>query len=947
MLFLSFIYLNLHSEEKSNSANIENIHDTIINKKDNQSTHDSYAENVHMYICIQALHLLKDKFPNINFSVLENRIGTMNDCGTRQWQVGKITTGACREDLEDVVFDIRGPFGFYTSASHFWNADNRTNGDHSLTTLNIFETNIDFPNSFTKLMRFIDGQWFAWRNGGYHERRYVEYLHDDGVYHRFSYHTRGLIDFYKTKRIWHYSYINTLGQEIYVNEEITLSDVVFNRIIWEVLGRMAHHIGDNSVGSHTHNDVHASIFGGDCYHDYIDNGAYLNYTWLTAKNAGGFINPYESSDDPIRYLLYTTNQIADHYPSGPDCLEIPQQHLGDNNLPGGSNPMILQYYQQLGPTPPNITDLSSEGSYCFNHAIRATAGLFYWFAVETGIINTDPLAFPKITGFSFNSNDYNLYHGEGKTLTCNATGSNLQYSFRLRACRTDMECYAPIPGIVTQIVDNKFKIINTAFRNYFTCDSYDSLCGRPGGSSAYPPPVNFYIEARVSNQFGQDTKIFDINNPHLIYPNERLRPPITGGCPYVAVKGTDEFIYVNNILNESEFINNIGKDIQDKLILTEAPYINEEDKLITIAINEAGIDTDSFDKLELFAIDHPENTILGITESNDLVLYSEDEINSPKSAVISGTVVTDILRYDSSFTNTVKGLEKDKLYLEFGNSPSDQLNLSKKEYSDSIAIILDSYAHEFDVSNINTKDNAGYITAYDDNGNSNTNLIEFSKRELRSANIIPVFKDKSIKRVEADWKHEFQLTYFSTVTVYFGGFDKIELELINAENSITGDIKKIVSQADKRYAEIDSNSYITLQFKAHGEEVKAGMKRDYVLCAEGRSYKKNWNYGNGLSNNSELENESDTTADSFRLFDNYPNPFNPSTVIKYHLPEVNFVSLKIYDVLGNEVKTLVNDKQSKGNYSVSFDGSDLPSGIYFYKLKTDNFTEVKKMILLK
>jgi len=87
----------------------------------------------------------------------------------------------------------------------------------------------------------------------------------------------------------------------------------------------------------------------------------------------------------------------------------------------------------------------------------------------------------------------------------------------------------------------------------------------------------------------------------------------------------------------------------------------------------------------------------------------------------------------------------------------------------------------------------------------------------------------------------------------------------------------------------------------------------------------------------------------FQLNQNYPNPFNPKTKIIYELQVSNdeLVSLKIFDVLGNEVAELVNEKQNAGNYSVIFDGSNFPSGVYFYKLKTGQQSEVKRMMLIK
>jgi len=86
---------------------------------------------------------------------------------------------------------------------------------------------------------------------------------------------------------------------------------------------------------------------------------------------------------------------------------------------------------------------------------------------------------------------------------------------------------------------------------------------------------------------------------------------------------------------------------------------------------------------------------------------------------------------------------------------------------------------------------------------------------------------------------------------------------------------------------------------------------------------------------------------SFVLHQNYPNPFNPSTIISYELHNTENVSLKIFDIRGNEVSVLVNYKQNAGKYNIKFNGENFSSGIYFYKLKTKNFSETRKMILTK
>jgi hypothetical protein len=86
---------------------------------------------------------------------------------------------------------------------------------------------------------------------------------------------------------------------------------------------------------------------------------------------------------------------------------------------------------------------------------------------------------------------------------------------------------------------------------------------------------------------------------------------------------------------------------------------------------------------------------------------------------------------------------------------------------------------------------------------------------------------------------------------------------------------------------------------------------------------------------------------SMALFNNYPNPFNPATTITYAVPSDRSVSLVVYDMLGRQVRTLVNEKQSAGTHSIAFDASNLSSGIYLYTLRSGNFSQTKKMMVLK
>jgi hypothetical protein len=95
------------------------------------------------------------------------------------------------------------------------------------------------------------------------------------------------------------------------------------------------------------------------------------------------------------------------------------------------------------------------------------------------------------------------------------------------------------------------------------------------------------------------------------------------------------------------------------------------------------------------------------------------------------------------------------------------------------------------------------------------------------------------------------------------------------------------------------------------------------------------------------DNTDNTVIKSYKLEQNYPNPFNPATNIKYSVPAPGMVTIKVYDILGSEVATLVNEEKSAGSYEVRFNAGTLSSGVYFYNIKAGSYNITKKMMLLK
>ncbi len=120
---------------------------------------------------------------------------------------------------------------------------------------------------------------------------------------------------------------------------------------------------------------------------------------------------------------------------------------------------------------------------------------------------------------------------------------------------------------------------------------------------------------------------------------------------------------------------------------------------------------------------------------------------------------------------------------------------------------------------------------------------------------------------------------------------------------------------------------------------------DFLMRLEMAEYLYNGSSGSCMNKPGAVNEVSEVME--YALFNNFPNPFNPATTINYRLPQTGFVTLKVYDILGKEVATLVNEQKNQGRYSVNFDASNLASGVYIYQLRANDYVSTKKMLLLK
>jgi hypothetical protein len=182
----------------------------------------------------------------------------------------------------------------------------------------------------------------------------------------------------------------------------------------------------------------------------------------------------------------------------------------------------------------------------------------------------------------------------------------------------------------------------------------------------------------------------------------------------------------------------------------------------------------------------------------------------------------------------------------------------------------------------------------------------------------------------------------------------IEYKVELIDNS-TGEVLGTLTSTKTNSANSLSDS--TLNYKLNtdglgGKTVKAALVVNTNIPNPGIYYVERYLSGSSVVNKSsseakEITVQGNALVKNYSMDQNYPNPFNPANLIHYEMPKDGFVTLKVYDVLGNLVKTLVNQYQAKGRYDINFNADNLASGVYLYRLQSGNFISTKKMLLLK
>lgn len=902
------------------------------------SQHAEHVQDVHKYITYQAWELVKSQYPGVVNSEMNRRIGHWQDGsinGTGPWQKGMVITGAFREDEEDVVYGYPFP---YTSATHFWDADL---GDNSI--FNPPPHNRNYENAYRKLQSYWTGKdgnrnWLEIGPFFYNLIPYYIRVSYDSLHNAYKDHSRFVVTHWLDIGTgnWYAEEPPMPMVPFLVKNSNSYSfaegDALAKRICWEIVGRMTHLIEDSGIPAHAHNDIH--LFGDYFETDYIPQ-VFQSYTWENALQQGGLIN-INSKAYPLRYALYTTNQIADRFSSddfdGDANLVYHEQYNGEGYSSG-----IAPYYQTINSsgihvsTPP-IFHAHIAANTLFVYTIRSVAGFLWYVYNKFGITTDTP---PDITGFTYNHPDQFVYAGETLELTCNATGTNLNYEWTVKVCDTNSLCNRSIPGLSYTSTGNTIRITNNYFRNEWTCLKYDSACGG-GGSRLAEDPLHLYVGVKVYNNAGSVRKYYRPERLTSIHPNSHLRPGPFSGCPVVMTHNGMKFVPENNILHKSEFPENKDKDITDKLVLMATPAVNQADSTITIAIDENSIDISYFDSFSLCEVIHPDSRLLAVTDEGAPVLIDTQNICSPFHAEHEGEDVTDILNYDPGNGKSVDGWASQYLTSKFD---------CVHQPGDSIAVIFDAAPPPKPVIPI-VKDAAGLMTMYNEDGSFNQTPFNFAIRQNPSQTVVANLNFGNIVFAEMQWKREFRMSYFAIAPVSFSGFDVTTYDMTEAHDINSGNVLQLLLHDDNTYAVLDSSTSLILKFKVKFKVLPHGSKRSYMFIANGRYLKpagfneiKDEPKGEDITR---TVNENETA-----LLPNYPNPFNPQTNVRLFLKEDAITQVSVFDIAGRQVRELFNGQLSSGYHKFIFDGTSLPSGAYYIKLRAHGRTHVRKVLLIK
>jgi hypothetical protein len=366
---------------------------------------------------------------------------------------------------------------------------------------------------------------------------------------------------------------------------------------------------------------------------------------------------------------------------------------------------------------------------------------------------------------------------------------------------------------------------------------------------------------------------------------------------------------------------NKGRDIEDIYALSVKP--KREGQSYRLQVREYNEDYSYFDQFNLYYVDHAVDKQIGVTEENEIVLYDRSLIEQP-----SAVELADGRPLDQA------GSKNDVMNLRFSKVSVDRMNSSDSK----LALLIDL---ERPVGLLPPGKGGGGAIAVRGSGDglrkdASSSELNFYWRTGNSTVLIPLAQGLDLEEFNITWTRDYAIKSMGLVSIEPVKEPKM-LQLTSAKHSRRGDVTDRITSVDKKYAEMGKDDYIDLTFRDDSEPNES-LTRNFVFTTTGRYV---------VPSNGEA-----AIPTEFGLDQNYPNPFNPSTQIRFYLPQNERVTLKVYNLLGQEVRTLVSGFESAGIKTINWDGRNdqghrVASGVYIYKLTAGNFTKARKLMLVK
>lgn len=413
------------------------------------------------------------------------------------------------------------------------------------------------------------------------------------------------------------------------------------------------------------------------------------------------------------------------------------------------------------------------------------------------------------------------------------------------------------------------------------------------------------IRCTVTNSVGSDTKNFIVELVNSC-----------PGCPTLAFDVGGEMTDDNPLLITS--LSNPGVDVTDYYFL-QNPVTPVGDK-INLRIHEPQTEHTWLDNVELIEAKVKSDEMVAVTDEGEVINYKKS--TPPVSVFLNDT--TDI-------SEILAEIDTSDIELEDGDILTLQRTTQSPENGDDEDLVLagvDPIKNQESITiKFRQRDNSDELSLGGLLFRQNKSIVAKKLKNLPPGNLEIVIN----KKLTLD--HLSLVSNLKTAKVN-------SLDLLSANHNISGDVKALLLDIDHNYAEILPGEIIDIEIQKGNTPAE---KIAYIIKSVGRYETDTASTFNKLAN---IGGENLIPLEN-KLFDNYPNPFNPTTQIKYSVKENGMVTLKVYDVLGNEVAALVNEEKQAGTYSVSFNAGNLASGIYFYSISAGNFHQTKKMLLIK